>query len=319
MYTVVIIDYNYPDLSVEKQILGKIGARVDAHQCDNEEEVVSIVKHADGIINQYTPISRRVIESLEKCKVIGHYGIGVDTIDIGAATEQGIPVVNVPSYCEDEVSDHALALLLDRVRKISFYHQDVSKGNWDWKVGIPIYSLQSKTLGLTGFGKIARKLAKKADPLVQNILAYDPYIPSEEMRNLGVEKVDFNELLCKSDFVSVHVPLTNETRYLFSTEEFKKMKKSSVIINTSRGSVIDERALAQALKEKEISGAALDVLESEPPAGKVKKSPLWGLENVCLTPHTAWYLGRIGTRTAPQLGPRCSPYIDRRYSTWSGE
>jgi len=285
-YKVVVSDYDYADLGIEREILREIGAELVPSQCRTEEEVLEVARDADAILSQYAPISRRVIESLSKCKVIGRYGIGVDTIDVEAATERGIAVVNVPSYCEDEVSDHTLALILACTRKIVQFTADVKGGKWDWKRGRPIFRLRGQTLGLVAFGKIPKLVAKKARALGLNVIAYDPYVPEEEFARFGVKKVGFDELLQEADIISVHTPLTEETRHMFSTREFRAMKRSAYIINTSRGPVIDEKALCDALTSGEIAGAGLDVLEEEPPKGD---NPLLRLDNVVLTPHVAWY------------------------------
>lgn len=285
-WTVVITDYNYPDLSIEEKELARWGARVIPAQCKTPEDVLAVAKDADALISQYAPITRTVIQGLRRCKALGRYGIGVDNIDVQAATERGIAVINVPSYCEEEVSDHTMAMLLAWARRIPHYTFEIRQGIWDWKTGRPIHRLNGLVLGLLGFGKIARLVARKAKAFGLTVIAYDPFLPDEVFAKEGVEKVGFNELLIRSDFLSIHVPLTEATRHLINAEALQKMKPTACLINTSRGGVIDESALIQALKEGRIAGACLDVTDPEPPH---PNNPLLSMSQVLLSPHVAWY------------------------------
>ena len=289
-YLVVITDYDYPDVDREKAILARIGAEVRAHNHKDENEVIRITRGADAVINQYAPITRRVVEHLsDSCVAIGQYGIGVDTIDVKAATEKGIAVVNVPSYCEHEVAEHALALLLTLARKLPPYDEEVRRLGWDWKTQVPIHRLSGQTLGLVGFGKIARRLVEKVKGFSFQVIAFDPFVEETTMNNLGVWKVALEKLLSDSDFVSIHVPLADGTRNLLSDKELSLMKKEAILINTSRGPVIDQDALCRALSEGKIAAAGLDVFDEEPPGASRSGETLLGLKNVCLTPHVAWY------------------------------
>ncbi len=283
---VVVVDYNYPDLDIETEVLAKWGASVEGFHCTSPEEVARVGQDADALITQYAPVTARVISSLRKCRAIGRYGIGVDNIDVRAATEKGIAVINVPSYCEEEVSDHALAMLLAWARKVVHYTNEVRGGRWDWKTGRPIYRLQGKVLGLLGFGKIARLLARKAQALGMEIIAHDPYVPPEKMHEMNVTPVGFEELLGRSDFLSVHVPLTEGTRHLIDAKALSSMKPTACLINTSRGPVVDERALIEALREGRLAGACLDVMEKEPPD---EGNELLSMPQVLVSPHVAWY------------------------------
>lgn len=283
---VVVTDYEYNTLKYEEEVLAKIGATLVPAQCKTEEELIEACKDADGILNQYAQLTPRVIKSLEKCKVIGRYGVGVNTVDLDAATEKGICVVNVPDYCMDEVSDHAMALILACARKVVLMNNEVKKGNWDYKVSIPITRIRGQRLGLISFGRIAQTLAKKAQAFGLELLVYDPYVPQEVAGKNNVKLVSLEELLKESDFVSVHAPLTPETEHLLGEKEFQMMKKSAYVINTGRGPVIDEKALIKALQQGWIAGAGLDVLEVEPPAAD---NPLLTMDNVVVTPHVAWY------------------------------
>ncbi|WP_017727102.1 C-terminal binding protein [Halalkalibacterium ligniniphilum] len=287
-YKVVITDYEYASLAEEEAVISTIDGNVEfvKAQCLTEEEVIEACRDADAIINQYAPISRRVIESLENCKVISRYGVGVNTIDVPAATEKGIIVANVTDYCMDEVSDHAFALLLSCARKVTLLNQHVKAGVWDYKKGIPIFRLRDRVLGLVGFGRIPQTLAKKAQAFGIKVIAADPFVSKEFGEQHGVEIVELHELCRQADYISVHAPLTALTEGLISDEQFKLMKSEAIIINTARGPVIDEKALIRALESNSIAGAGLDVVEEEPIAND---SPLLKMDQVILNPHVAWY------------------------------
>ena len=287
-FKVVVTDYEFTSLDCEREILERVGADLIPAQCKSENELIRIARDADGLLNLYFgPISRRVIESLTRCKVISRYGIGVDTIDIPAATDHGIIVANVPSYCVDEVSDHTMVLILCCARKIVLLNSKVKNGYWDFKISKPIFRLKDKILGLIGFGKIARTVAKKAKVFGLKLLFYDPYISEEIIKKYPAQPVSLNELLKESDFISIHTSLNKETRHLLGKKQFKMMKETAFLINTARGEVVDTEALYKALQESWIAGAALDVIERVPPL--VSKHPLLKLENVIITPHSAWY------------------------------
>ncbi|MCD6558619.1 MAG: C-terminal binding protein [Palaeococcus sp.] len=283
---VVVTDYNYTDLTIEERELVQWNAQVVPAQCTTPEEVIKVGKDADALISQYAPITAEVIANLDRCKAIGRYGIGVDNIDVAAATARGIAVINVPSYCEDEVSDHALAMLLAWARRIPHYTEEIRRGTWDWKTGCPIYRLRGQVLSLLGFGKIARLLARKAKALGLEVIAYDPYLADEVFGREDVKRVTLDDLFAQSDFLSVHVPLTSETRHLINEKALAQMKPTVCIINTSRGPVVDEAALAKAIQEGVIAGACLDVMEEEPPANN---NPLLQLDQVIFSPHVGWY------------------------------
>ncbi|WP_299093804.1 C-terminal binding protein [uncultured Metabacillus sp.] len=285
-YKVAVTDYEYKNLQIEKEVLAKANMELIIAQCDTEDEVIAACKDADGLINQYAPITRKVIESLPNLKIISRYGVGVNTIDVEAATERGIMVTNVSDYCVDEVADHAFSLLLASARKIVQLNNAVKQGVWDYKLGIPIYRLRGRVLGLVGFGKIPQNLAEKARAFGLELLIYDPYISDKTADKYAARLVGLNELMQLSDFISVHSPLTKATEAMISDEQFSLAKPEAFIINTSRGPVIDEQALIRALEEGKIAGAALDVIEKEPinPA-----NPLLKMDNVILNPHIAWY------------------------------
>lgn len=285
-FKVVVTDYEYDTFAPEKEVLDQLGIELTLEQCKTEEDVIAKCKDADALLNQYAPLSRKVIENLENCKVISRYGIGFNTVDIEAATEKGIVVGNVTDYCLDEVSDHAMALLLSSVRKITKLNNAVKSGTWDFKVAVPVFRLRGRTLGLLGFGNIPQALARKAQAFGLNVIAYDPFVPKAVAIERNVELVSLEELCRESDYVSVHLPLNKDTEKMISHEQFNMMKKEAFIINTARGPIIDEQALIKALQEEEIAGAGLDVLEVEPID---PNNPLLKMDNVILNPHSAFY------------------------------
>ncbi|WP_102346588.1 C-terminal binding protein [Bacillus sp. Marseille-P3661] len=285
-FKVVITDFEFSTLAPEEEVLATVDAELIRAQCKTEDEVIEAAKDADGILNQYAPISRKVLESLPNLKVVSRYGVGVNTVDIAAATENNVIVGNVTDYCMDEVSDHAFALLMSCARKTVVLNNEVKRGNWDFKVSVPIFRLRGRVLGLAGLGRIPQTLAKKAQAFGINVIAYDPFIPEQVANDLNVKLVTLDELCEQSDYISVHTPLMESTRGLIGEKQFKLMKKEAIIINTARGPVIDEQALIKALQDGEIAGAGLDVLEQEPIASD---NPLLKMDNVVLNPHAAWY------------------------------
>jgi len=252
-----------------------------------EDEIIAVSHEADIVLVERfsTQITRRVIDALDCCRLIAKYAIGVDNIDVAAATERGIVVCNAADYCVEEVSDHTVALLLACARRIVTIDRHVRRGGWhDVVFEVPLRRVSALTLGLVGFGRIARQVAQKFRSFGLRILAADPYAPGNDAAASGAELVSLNQLLHESDLISVHTPLTPETHKLIGQREFEMMKSSAFLVNTSRGAILDESALIQRLREGRIAGAALDVAEIEPlPAN----SPLRGFPNVILTAHYA--------------------------------
>jgi D-3-phosphoglycerate dehydrogenase len=285
--TIVLCDDKTVDRTDQVEILEAAGATLEVLEEKTETAVAAAVRGADGIIvDAATPVTRRVVEGTDTLRVVGRAGIGVDNIDVAAAVDNGITVVNVPDYSLEEVSTHAFALLLACNRAISQYDRAVKTGTWDWRTGRPLHRLSGGTLGLVGFGGIARRLAAKIRTFGVDVVAADPYVDASTMRDYDVEKVSFGGLLDRVDHLSLHVPLYDETRHLLSTDEFERLPESCIVINTARGPVIDETALVAALESGEIARAGLDVLGSEPPA---PENPLLERDDVVVTPHTAWY------------------------------
>ena len=279
------------------ELLTKLGAEVEKTFCATEEELISACSEADAAIAlgiRITPgyiFSLKVIENLNKCRLIALTGIGYDNVDISAATEKGICVANVPYYCLEEVSDHAMALILACARKFYQLLPDIKSGKWSTQADYlsalkPLYRLSGQTLGIIGFGSIARTLVPKAKAFGFRIIAYAPHVPSILFKTFKVESVELDQLLKESDFVSMHTALTSENKHMMGLEQFKRMKPTAYFINTARGELVDEKALYTALSEGLIAGAGLDVLESEPPG---LDNPLLKLSNVLITGHFAYY------------------------------
>jgi D-3-phosphoglycerate dehydrogenase len=280
---VKITDCDHPSVEIEYKTLTQENYEVVLEQCKSEEDIIRRCKDAYGLINQYAPITRNVLAELKNCKVIARYGVGVDNIDLDAATEFGVQICNVPDYGVEEVSDHALALILNLVRKVNLLSNDVKKGNWDFQISRPIPRLNQLTLGVVGVGRIGSAVARKAQGLGWNVIGYDN---KDEKVSGDFEIVDFETLLTKADIISIHTPLNKDTYHLINKETLNKMKDHVMIVNTARGPIIHESALVDALQSGKVSGVALDVLEEEPP---VKDHPLLQFENAILTPHSAWY------------------------------
>lgn len=284
---VVITDYWYENLNQEKAVFAAMPElTLEAHHCKEEDSLCQLVRDADAVIVQFAPITSKVIEAMGRCKLIVRYAIGVDNIDLNAATAKGIYVANVPDYGIDEVSNHAIALLMALSKKLIPLSASVKAGKWDYTVTKPLYRMHGATLGLIGFGRIPMLVARKMAGFGLRTLCYDPYVDQQICDRYGVEKVSLEQLLRMSDYVSVHCPLTESTRHMLSTREFTWMKPTSLLINTARGAVVDEAALVEALQDGLIGGAGLDVLENEPIS---MDSPLLRMNNVIVTPHNAWY------------------------------
>lgn len=279
---VIITDCNHGTIVPEQQILNGF-AEIELHQRSDEEGLLGVCLDADGIITQYGCFSRRVLKALRRCKVICRYGVGVDTVDLAAATEFGIIVAFVPDYCTDEVSNHAAALILAFHRGLVPLDRAIRAGNWEFHVASPIARLTGQTVGIIGLGRIGFMLAEKLRGFGLTLQATDPYRRDWPE---WVRRGSLDEVLATSDIVSIHCPLTTETRHLIDAAALRKMKPSAYLVNTARGGIVDGEAILQALREKWIAGAALDVQEVEPMPGN---HPLAGLENVILTPHSGWY------------------------------
>jgi len=285
-FKVVLTDFTEPDSHLEEEEFRASGLDIQLVRLDTRspEEISPQVGDADGLLVQFATIDRRVMESLVKCRVISRYGIGVDMVDLEAATQHGIPVCNVPDFCMDEVSTHTIGFLVNLNRHMLAHHLHVRAGKWGHPLGGAPARLAGQVLGVLGLGNIGSAVVKKARCLGLTVLASDPYVRPEQARELHVELVDLTELLRRSDYVTVHSPLSAETRHLIGAAQLALMKPTSYLINMARGPIVDQAALYQALVDRTIAGAALDVLEQEPPP---PDEPLLRLDNVLFTPHTS--------------------------------
>ena len=303
MYRVVLTDFLKP-VAPEEAVLKEIDATLTYGTAATEDDVIELAGEADAIISVYAPVTARVINGLKKCRVIVRRGIGYDTVDIAAATARGIPVANVPEYCTDEVADHTLTLLLSAVRRVTQAKAQTGAGDWDLKRLLPIPPLKDAWLGLVGFGKIPKAVAARARCFGLKVQTSDPFISEELAAEHYVKLISLDDLLRTSDFISVHVPLSQATRGMISKREFSLMKPSVVLVNTARGPLVDEAALIEALRNGKIAAAALDVTDPEPPA---PDNPLRQMANVIITPHIAWY----SERSARLLGEKAAQEVVR--------
>jgi D-3-phosphoglycerate dehydrogenase len=287
MALVAVTDHVFPDLEQERTLLAEAGheLRFDSNAA-SVGEVRAAVAGADAVLNCYARMPAEVIRGLDRCVVIARYGIGLDTVDLDQATAQGILVTNVPDYCIDEVSDHALALILSLARGVTLLDRKVRAGSWTPTDARPLHRLRGRTLGLIGFGRIARALASKMAPIGLRVVTTDPFVPDDAVRDAGAEPMSLEELLVVADVVSVHAPLTADSRHLIGAAELALMKPGAILVNTSRGPLVDLDALRAALAEDRLGGAGLDVLEVEPPAAD---DPLLHRDDVIVTPHAAFY------------------------------
>tara|TARA_B100000686_G_scaffold355264_1_gene471753 strand:+ start:3764 stop:4738 length:975 start_codon:yes stop_codon:yes gene_type:complete len=280
---IVISDYAWPNIDIEKDYFKS--KSIDLDVSSGKEDLIDKIKDADGLLFCFQDIDETVLRSAKNLKAAQRYGIGVDNINIKVATELGIVVSNIPDYCIDEVSDHALSMILAINRMIVPDSKMVKLGKWnDVKKSNRVFRLSDATLGVVGFGRIGRRLANKAKALGLNVIAYDPYI-NEEVYD-GVKLVSFDQVISSSDILSLHVPLTEETNHLISYKELEKMKENTILINVSRGGLINEKALSEYLKSGKVRGVGLDVMEDHNPSST---NPLFEYENVIVTPHTAFF------------------------------
>lgn len=283
-YQIVVTDRRHAHYQIEEKALKEIDAELKICNCVTEEDIVRECAQADGILLDMAPMGEIAVKGLERCKVINRYGVGYDNVDLKAAAGKGIIVTNVPDYCAEDVSDHALALMMTCLRQTAYRDRMVRQGNWN----IPShgYRLKGKVLGLLGFGRIARRLAAKCGGFgFSKIMVYDPYITEEECQKEGAVKAELEEVLSHADILSLHMPVTSETKGMINKRTLSCMKQNAILINTGRGALICDEDLTKALERKEILCAGLDTHNQEP---LPSKSGYLSLENVVLTDHTAY-------------------------------
>jgi D-3-phosphoglycerate dehydrogenase / 2-oxoglutarate reductase len=283
---IAVTDSVFPTLDPAMAVLGRLDPEIRVATSASADDILTVAREADGVLVTYAKLPGELLRQFKRCKVIGRLGLGVDNIDVKTAAALGIVVTYVPDYCLQEVSDHTMALILALARKVPFSNALVQAGRWEMPAVAPIRRLEGQILGLVGFGKIPRRLVPKATAFGMEVVAHDPYVSAEQACELKVEMLSFERLLEISDYVSAHAPLTPQTRGMFNSVAFGKMKKGAFLVNTARGPLVDEAALIAALDSNQLGGAALDVVAVEPLA---KNSPLLGRANVILTPHTAFY------------------------------
>jgi D-3-phosphoglycerate dehydrogenase len=301
---IAVTDSPFPSLGPAKAALARVDPELRMAKSPSAEDILAVARDADAVLVTYAKLPGDLLRQLTRCKAIGRFGLGVDNIDISAAATLGITVTYVPDYCMQEVSDHAMALLLALVRKVPLSNKLVQSGRWEVPPIVPIHRLNGRVLGLVGFGNIPRALAPKAKAFGLRVVTYDPYAPADVLAEAGVEGVGIDQLLGMSDFVSIHAPLLPATRGLFNADVFGRMKAGAFLVNTARGPLVDEDALIAALDSGKLGGAALDVVTTEPLA---KDSKLLGRDNVILTPHTAFY----SVEALEELQTKCATDVAR--------
>jgi D-3-phosphoglycerate dehydrogenase len=282
--------------ALELEALEPLADLIEA-DTSSPEAFLETARDADGILTSWgMRFNEEVIAGLEKCAIIGVGSVGVDMVDVDAATRAGIVVTNVPDVFIEEVADHTMMLLLGCYRRVKMMDKMASEGNW--YQGRPVFNdiprIWGQTLGLVSFGNVAKAVARRAKPFGMNVIAYDPYVSELKITGEGVEPVSYRELLERSDYLSMHPGLNDESRGMLSTGELAIMKHSACVINCGRGPVIDEAALIQALQDGQIAAAGLDVLEKEPPE---PDNPLLKMDNVIITPHSASATSRMRLET----------------------
>lgn len=280
---IVITDCGFANIAPETAIIAEAGIELASAQCKTPDDVIRAAADADGIIVQWAPITAAVIDGLSRCKVIVRYGIGVDNVDLAAATRKGIPVCNVPDYCIDEVADHTVAVALAQARQLIQIDARTRAGLWKIIPDKPMPSFSEMTFATAGYGRIARAVLDRAKAFGFRLAAYDPYVsvPSDSVAFLSLD-----ELFRQADILSLHVPLSPETKHLVNANRLAQMKPTSLIVNTARGGLIDTVALSEALQNGTIAAAGLDVFECEP---LEETHPLRKCPNALLTSHVAWF------------------------------
>jgi D-3-phosphoglycerate dehydrogenase len=283
---VLALGHRFASLEIERATLSGVAQVVDANALNGDELAAVLQKAAVVMLGTRGRLDAETVAGLSGCRAIIRYGIGVDNVAVAQATAQGLPVINIPEYCIHEVSDHTVALILAANRRLIPAWQAASRGSWGPSVMHGTPRLANLSVGIVGFGRIGQQVALKIAPLVSRVLVYDPFVSAERARQLGAQPGELAAVLGGADFVALTCPLTDETRHLIHAATLARMKPTAWLINTSRGEIVDERDLVEALSQGWIAGAALDVLASEPPA---PDSPLLSMANVIVTPHVAWY------------------------------
>lgn len=302
-YKVLIADSRYPAYDEERAVLEKIDAEIIIESSDDEDKIAKAVVDVDGLIVNLAPITAKIINAMNKCKCVSRYGVGYDSVETEPLKEKGIFLANVPDYCQEDVSDHAFALFMDCVRKISRKDRMVRDGRWNLTDIQQVFRICGKTFGFVGYGGIARCFHRKLKGFnLGRVLVADPFVTPDAAQKAGVELVELDELCAQADFISLHAPLLPSTTGMIGDEQFGLMKETAILINTSRGPIIDTKALLDALKNEKIACAGLDVFETEPLEAD---SELRELDNVTLTDHAGWFsvesMAELKTKAAQNI------------------
>lgn len=300
------------NIRIQQEICHAHGIDYEALNCLTEEDVIQQCSDADALLDIYTQITPRILDALPKCKVLVRFGIGYDVFDVDYATQKGIYVCNVPDYCTEEVATHTVALILDLVRKVSFYSANVKQGKWVHAEGYPMHRLSAQTVGFLGFGKIARQAAKYLAPFGCSFLAYDPYLPAETIQAWGARPVTLEELYAQSHILSLHAPLFNSTRHIIDEAALQKMRDGVMIVNTSRGALIQESALLAAIDSGKVAAAGLDVVEHEPITQP--DHPLFRSGRVVVTPHAAFSSDAASTELLAKVAETACAVLTQDFS-----
>ena len=283
---VVVAGASFPSLDTERSFLEPLGCTIVDKRFAGDDEALEACRTAVAVMTDYFVCDAARIATFGECRVICQYGAGLNQVDVAAATAAGIYVTHTPDYCSEELGDHAMALILASMRRIVRFDRNIRAGRWDYNDGMPMRRLAACTLGLVGFGRAARAVAVRAQGFGMTVIAHDPLVADDAFAAAGVRRAgELAEVLTDAEVVSVHVPLVQSTQHLIGAEQLALLRDGAFIVNTSRGGVIDQRALAAELATGRLGGAGLDVLEHEPPAAD---EPLLSLEDAVLTPHTAF-------------------------------
>lgn len=311
----IALTHPQDEADIEREFIPE-GATLEIVHCPTEEDLIEKLKDFDAVISAYEPFTRNVISQLPNLKIISQAAIGFNTVDIQAAKEFGIPVINNPTYCIPEVADHTMGLILNLNRRIMEFDKSVQVDKeWRYDLYTDISRLGTQTIGLFGFGAIAREVAKRAKAFGARIITSDPFMAKDFVESHGAELVSVEELFNQADIISIHSPLTEDTRGFFSIDKFEKMKKKPYIVNAGRGEIIKEKDLVEALDKGLIRGAGLDVLADESP--DLNKSELVGRWNVILTPHVAYYSIQSQYEIQKMSAKNISLYLDKKYDELS--
>jgi D-3-phosphoglycerate dehydrogenase len=283
---VLALGHRFASLDIERSTLSGVAEVLDGNTMPAGEREDALRTVGVVMLGTAGRLDATTIMTMSACRGIVRYGVGVDNIDVGQATTQGIPVINIPEYCVEEVSDHTVALILAASRRLLPGHEAARQGKWGPGLMAGTARLATRTIGILGFGRIGQEVARKIRPMVARVMVHDPFVPAEDVLQRGGIPADFDSLLEGSDFITLNCPLTPETHHIIDAEALAKMKRTAWLINTARGEIVQEQDLVEALESGRIQGAALDVLTDEPPAAD---SPLLQMPNVIVTPHVAWY------------------------------